>query len=90
MAHQPGRFGGFGDHVPRWLADAAPGSSAGRKLLSRAVELYDGFEISRNSLVHGDLHRHNILDAGDRYVAIDPNLMLGEPASTSRRSSGTR
>jgi streptomycin 6-kinase len=77
---QPARpFRWIGDQVPRWLADAAPGSSAGRKLLSRAVELYDGFEISRNSLVHGDLHHHNILDAGDRYVAIDPKPMLGEP-----------
>jgi streptomycin 6-kinase len=72
-------FGWIGDHVPRWLADAAPGSSAGRKLLSRAVDLYDGLEISRDTLVHGDLHHHNILDAGGRYAAIDPKPMLGEP-----------
>lgn len=72
-------FGWIGDHVPRWLADAAPGSSAGRKLLSRAVKLYDRLEISRNTLVHGDLHHHNILDASGRYLAIDPKPMLGEP-----------
>jgi streptomycin 6-kinase len=30
-------------------------------------------------LIHGDLHHHNILDAGDRHLAIDPKPMLGEP-----------
>ena len=29
--------------------------------------------------MHGDFHHHNILDAGARYVAIDPKPMLGEP-----------
>ena len=29
--------------------------------------------------MHGDFHHHNILDAGTRYVAIDPKPMLGEP-----------
>jgi streptomycin 6-kinase len=74
-----GPFGWIGDQVPRWLADAAPGSSAGRKLLSRAVELYDLLDISCDTLVHGDLHHHNILDAGGRYAAIDPKPMVGEP-----------
>ena len=74
-----GPFDWIGDHVPRWLADAAPGSSAGRKLVSRSVELYDRLAISHSTLVHGDLHHHNILDAGGRYAAIDPKPMLGEP-----------
>jgi streptomycin 6-kinase len=77
QAAQP--FGWIGDHVPRWLAEAAPGSSAGRKLLSRAVDLYGRLEISRDTLIHGDLHHYNILDAGGRYAAIDPKPMLGEP-----------
>jgi Aminoglycoside/hydroxyurea antibiotic resistance kinase len=29
--------------------------------------------------VFAHLHQHNILDAGDRYLAIDPKPMLGEP-----------
>ena len=29
--------------------------------------------------MHGDFHHQNILDAGDRYVAIDPQPFLGEP-----------
>lgn len=72
-------FRRIGDHVRRWLADAAPGSSAGRELLSRAVEIYNRLEISHDTLVHGDFHHHNILDAGDRYLAIDPKPMLDEP-----------
>ncbi len=77
QAARPFRW--IGDHVPRWLADAAPRSGAGRELLSRAVELYGRLEISRSTLVHGDLHHHNIVDAGGRYAAIDPKPMLGEP-----------
>lgn len=69
----------IGDHVARWLLGAAPGSPAGRRLLARAVGLYDRLEISHSTLVHGDLHHHNIIDAGDRYAAIDPKPMLGEP-----------
>jgi streptomycin 6-kinase len=30
-------------------------------------------------LVHGDLHHHNMLAAGERFLAIDPKPMLGEP-----------
>ena len=71
-------FRWIGDYVPRWLMNAAPGSLPGQRLLARAVELYDRLEISDRTLVHGDLHRHNILDAGGRYVAIDPKPMLGE------------
>ncbi len=29
--------------------------------------------------MHGDFHHHNILRAGDRYLAIDAKAMLGEP-----------
>jgi streptomycin 6-kinase len=71
-------FRWIGDHVPGWLMSAAPGSHAGRRLLARAVEIYDRLEISGRMLVHGDLHHHNIVDAGGRYVAIDPKPMLGE------------
>ena len=72
-------FEWIGDHVPRWIAQAAPRSPAGRRLLERARELLDRLDVDRSTLVHGDLHHHNILDAGARYVAIDPKPMLGEP-----------
>ncbi len=72
-------FEWIGDHVPQWLAQAMPGSPAGQRLLERARELLARLDVERGTLVHGDLHHHNILDAGTRYVAIDPKPMLGEP-----------
>jgi streptomycin 6-kinase len=72
-------FQWIGDHVPRWLAHATPDSPAGRRLLERGRELFGRLQIDAGTLVHGDLHHHNILDAGTRYVAIDPKPMLGEP-----------
>jgi streptomycin 6-kinase len=44
-----------------------------------ACERFDQFDVRGDTLVHGDLHHHNILNAGTRYVAIDPKPMLGEP-----------
>jgi streptomycin 6-kinase len=67
----------IGDHVPRWLADAEPVASL--ELLALARTLYDGLDVGRSTLVHGDFHHHNLLAAGSRYVAIDPKPMLGEP-----------
>ena len=47
---------------------------------SRAhVTCLASLEVGRATLIHGDFHHHNILDAGGRYVAIDPKPMLGEP-----------
>ena len=72
-------FRWIGDHVKGWLADATPGSAPARRLLLRARELFDQLDVRGDTLVHGDFHHHNILDAGSRYVAIDPKPMLGEP-----------
>ena len=72
-------FRWIGDHVPRWLEHAAPDSAAGRRLVEHARERFDRLNVDRGTLVHGDFHHHNILDAGSRYVAIDPKPMLGEP-----------
>lgn len=44
-----------------------------------AHKLYASLDVGRSTLVHGDFHHHNILDAGGRYLAIDPKAMLGEP-----------
>ena len=71
-AAEPFRW--IGDHVPRWLDDAR-----GHELAPLARELYASLEPGRSTLVHGDFHHHNILDAGGRYVAIDPKPYLGEP-----------
>ena len=59
-------FRWIGDHVERWLADATPGSAPGRRLLLRARELFDQLDVRGDTLVHGDFHHHNILDAGSR------------------------
>ncbi len=76
-AQRPFRWSG--DHVPRWLDDAERSSGTGHRLLPLARELYASFEPGRSTLVHGDFHHHNILDAGGRHLAIDPKPMLGEP-----------
>jgi streptomycin 6-kinase len=76
-AGEPFRW--IGDHVPRWLDEAALTPSPARDLISLAWELFDSLDVGCSTLVHGDLHHHNILTAGRRYVAIDPKPMLGEP-----------
>jgi streptomycin 6-kinase len=72
-------FRWIGDHVPRWLDRAERNGQRPNALLPLARELYGGLRPGRATLVHGDFHHHNILDAGDRFVAIDPKAMLGEP-----------
>jgi streptomycin 6-kinase len=66
-------FSWIGDHIPRWL-DEEP-----NELTPLARELFASLDVGRATLVHGDFHHQNILDAGDRYVAIDPQPFLGEP-----------
>jgi streptomycin 6-kinase len=76
-ANEPFRW--IGDHVPRWLETAERGGGPGTELIPLARELYGRLDVGRSTVVHGDLHHHNILDAGGRHVAIDPKPMLGEP-----------
>ena len=76
-AAEPFRW--IGDHVPRWLDRAERSDQEGCDLIPLARELYASLDVGRAVLVHGDLHHHNILNAGDRYLAIDPKAMLGEP-----------
>ncbi len=76
-AGEPFRW--IGDHVPAWLDERERSGDRGSELVPLARELYDSLDIGRTVLVHGDLHHHNILRAGDRYVAIDAKAMLGEP-----------
>ena len=76
-AGEPFRW--IGDHVPRWLEQAEDSPTAGRDLVPLARKLYGALDVGRATLVDGDFHHHNILDAGYRHVAIDPKPMLGEP-----------
>ena len=75
-ADQP--FGWIGDHVPYWLDQAEQSNEPGSDLIPLARELYASLHVGRATLVHGDFHHHNILDAGDRHLAIDAKAMLGE------------
>ena len=76
-AREPFRW--IGDHVPRWLDEAERSTSREASSIPLARELYASLDVGRAMLVHGDFHHHNILDAGGRYLAIDPKAMLGEP-----------
>ena len=76
-AGEPFRW--IGDWVPRWLDEAEGSGMTDPELLATARELYASLAIDRLTLIHGDLHHHNILDAGGRWVAVDPKEMLGEP-----------
>jgi streptomycin 6-kinase len=66
-------FGWIGDYVPAWL-DEEP-----NELTALARELFASLDVGRTTLVHGDFHHQNILDAGGRHLAIDPQPFLGEP-----------
>ena len=76
-ARQPFRW--IGDHVPRWLDRAERSTEPGRELIPFARKLYASLDVGRSTLVHGDFHHHNILDAGGRYLAIDAKAMVGDP-----------
>jgi streptomycin 6-kinase len=55
--------------VRRWLDRAA---RSGSELVPLAREVLAQIGDADGWLVHGDFHHHNILQHGDRYVAIDP------------------
>jgi streptomycin 6-kinase len=69
-------FRWIGDHVPAWIDQA---EREGAELIPLAQRLYAGLAPARTTLVHGDLHHHNILRHGGTHVAIDAKAMLGEP-----------
>jgi streptomycin 6-kinase len=67
-------FRWIGDHVPRWLDNAGD-----HYLVRQAKEIYATMHPSDTTLIHGDLHHHNLLRHGDGWVVIDPKPMVGEP-----------
>ncbi len=67
-------FRWIGDQVPRWLENAG-----GHKLVQVAKDTYASLDVDDATLVHGDFHQHNLLRHGERWVALDPKPMVGEP-----------
>jgi streptomycin 6-kinase len=53
---------------------------AGSHALVRiARSLFASMSFAETTLLHGDYHHYNLLRHGDRYVAIDPKPLVGEP-----------
>jgi streptomycin 6-kinase len=77
--HAEAPFRWIGDYVPHWLDRSERSEQEGCELVPLARQLYASLEVGREVLVHGDLHHHNILRAGEQYLAIDAKAMLGEP-----------
>jgi streptomycin 6-kinase len=67
-------FRWIGDHVPQWLDNAGD-----HYLVRQAKEIYATMHPGDATLVHGDLHHHNLLRHGNGWVVIDPKPMVGEP-----------
>ncbi len=67
-------FRWIGDHVPRWLDHAGD-----HELVRVAKNVYASMRVDDRTLIHGDFHHHNLLRHDDRWLAIDPKPMVGEP-----------
>jgi glyoxylase-like metal-dependent hydrolase (beta-lactamase superfamily II) len=63
------------DDVDRWIEQA---SHEGSALAGMARELFEAVGVNPQWVVHGDLHHHNLLRHGERYVAIDPKPYLAD------------
>ena len=69
---------GFTEYLARF-GDAGP---LPRALVEQARSLFTDLcaSASERTLLHGDLHHDNVLDAGDRgWLAIDPHGLVGDP-----------
>jgi streptomycin 6-kinase len=62
-------------HVTGWLDRA---ELEGSELVPLARKLLAALDPGEDWLVHGDLHHHNILRHGKRFVAIDPKPYLAD------------
>ena len=68
-------FRPVGPEVTRWLDHA---EREGSELVPLAREMLATLEPSADWLVHGDLHHHNLLRGGEKFVAIDPKPYLAD------------
>jgi streptomycin 6-kinase len=62
------------DDVERWLPDDAT-----FELVPAARRSYVSLTPRHDTVLHADLHHHNILLRGTEWVVIDPKPMVGEP-----------
>ena len=67
--------------ITTWLATLDCAWDIPSALLGRARQLRDRHQVSTENpvLLHGDLHRGNILAQGNGWVAIDPKGVIGAP-----------
>ncbi|HKC84089.1 MAG TPA: aminoglycoside phosphotransferase family protein [bacterium] len=68
------RFPTLRDDVARWLPD-----DAAHPLAASARVAYAKIAPRVDTVLHADLHHHNILRRGEEWVAIDPKPLVGEP-----------
>src|SRR3989441_4184798 len=62
------------DWVRRWLPP-----DERHPLVPAARRTFEAMDLRTDTLVHADFHHHNLLRHGDRWVAIDPKPIVGEP-----------
>jgi streptomycin 6-kinase len=70
-----GPFRSVAPYVERWIDQA---TAEGSELAPLARELFSEVGGGAEWVVHGDLHHHNIVRSGERYVAIDPKPYLAD------------
>ena len=75
-------FRSLHDHVPRWLANASE-----HPLAPLANDLYATLEKRNETLVHGDLHHHNILRSARGPLAWIARATSSRPVPLSPRTS---
>lgn len=71
-------------HISDWLTalDKVPKGKLPENLLTKAMAIRDKLlaSSSEHVFLHGDLHHDNIIQHEDRWLAIDPKGIVGEPA----------
>ena len=71
-----GPFRGCRAEVERWIRAVEP---TGHRFIPLARSTFARMRIEERTIVHGDLHHHNLLRHGDRWVVIDPKPVIAEP-----------
>lgn len=78
LVHKP-----FDRHISDWLKalDNISSNQIPSKLLKRAITLRDKLlaTLTREIILHGDLHQENVLEDRDKWLTIDPKGIIGEP-----------
>ncbi len=77
LPHLRGHGSAFGGYLRRFAGDGP----IPRRMVERAGELFEDLCASapREVALHGDLHHGNVLRSADRWLAIDPHGVFGDP-----------